>query len=112
MTATRQQAALQCAAVLDEKFFKAFSEPTRAAVFQQVVLLGDADIGAIAACLPQDRSVVSRHLQVLADAGVLTARKEGRRIFYTVNAPEIERRLTEMLELTRQLGAACNDCCA
>ena len=53
MTATRQQAALQCAAVLDEKFFKAFSEPTRAAVFQQVVLLGDADIGAIAACLPQ-----------------------------------------------------------
>jgi len=73
------------------------------------VLLGDADIGAIAACLPQDRSVVSRHLQVLADAGVLTAQKEGRRIVYTVNAAEIERRLVEMLELTRQLAAACDE---
>lgn len=105
----RQEAAQQCAAVLDERFFKAFSEPARAAVFQQVVLLGHADIGAIAACLPQDRSVVSRHLQVLADAGVLTARKEGRRVFYSVNTAEIERRLVEMLELTRQLAAAGGD---
>lgn len=112
MTSTRQQAAQQCAAVLDQKFFKALSEQSRAAVFQQVVLLGDADIGAIAERLPQDRSVVSRHLQVLADAGVLTARKEGRRIFYAVNAAEIERRLVEMLDLTRQLAVAGRNCCA
>ncbi len=101
-----QQAARQCAAFLDETFFKAFAEPARAAVFQQVVLRGHADIGAIAAGLPQDRSVVSRHLQVLADACMVTARKQGRRILYSANLPEIERRLATMLEVTRQLATA------
>lgn len=106
MTATRQQAAQHCAAVLDEKFFKALSDPARALVFQRVVLLGQADIGEIAEALPQDRSVISRHLKILADAGVLTAQKEGRRILYAVNPAEIEKRLLKMLELTRQLAAA------
>jgi len=112
-TLTREQAANQCAAVLDEKFFKAFSEPARAAAFREVVILGRADIGAIAERLPQDRSVVSRHLQVLAEARILRATREGRRTFYEVNAGEIERRLEEMLEITRLLrivgetGCAC-----
>jgi len=111
MKSIRKRAAKQCAEVFDEKFFKAFSEPARVTIFQQVVLLGDADIGAISECLPQDRSVVSRHLQVLANAGVLTARKEGRRVFYGVNASEIERQLVQMLELTRQLAAAGDGRC-
>ncbi len=106
MTSVREQAAKQCAAILGEKFFKAFSKPARAAVFQQVVLLGATDIGSIAENLPQDRSVVSRHLQVLADAGVLTARKQGRRVFYSVNVLEIEQRLQQMLEFTHQLAVA------
>lgn len=109
MKAKRQQAAQQCVAVLNEKFFKAFSDPTRIHVFQRVVLLGRADIGEIAESLPQDRSVVSRHLQVLANARVLKAHKEGRRILYTVNPTEIEKHLMQMLELTRQLAAVdCN----
>ena len=103
MTLTRKQAAGRCAAVLDEKFFKAFSEPARTAAFREVVLLGRADIGTIAARLPQDRSVVSRHLQVLADAGALRLTKDGRRIVYEVDAAEIERQLTQMLEITRLL---------
>ena len=104
---TRKQAARRCVAVLDEKFFKAFAEPARMAVFRELVLLGQADIGAIAERLPQDRSVVSRHLQILADAGVLHATKEGRRILYEVNGPEIVRKLEDMLEITRQLQPIC-----
>jgi DNA-binding transcriptional ArsR family regulator len=102
---TRKEAARRCAAVLDESFFKAFAEPARIAAFREVVLLGRADIGAIAARLPQERSVVSRHLQVLADAGALKAAKDGRRILYEVNADEIARRLEAMLAITRQLAA-------
>ena len=105
-TAMRNEAARACAATLDQKFFKAFSEPARVAAFREVVLLGRADIGAIAERLPQDRSVVSRHLQVLADADVLLATKDGRRTLYEVNAPGIARKLEEMLEVTRQLDAA------
>ena len=35
-------------------------------MLRQLILLGRADIGAIAARLPQDRSVVARHLHRLA----------------------------------------------
>ena len=104
MSITRKTAAHRCAAVLDEAFFKAFAEPARIAVFREVVLLGRADIGAIAERLPQDRSVVSRHLQVLADAGAVTSTKDGRRVLYQVDANEIARRLERMLEITRQLA--------
>ena len=100
----RREAASQCAAVFDQPFFKAFAEPARVAVFQQVVLLGRADVGTIAGRLPQDRSVVSRHLQVLAKAGILRPAREGRHMLYEVNVTEIEHQLMRMLEITRQLG--------
>jgi DNA-binding transcriptional ArsR family regulator len=68
--------------------------------------LGEADIGAIAERLPQDRSVVSRHLQVLAEADALRATRDGRHVLYEVNASAIARKLEEMLKITRQLEAA------
>ncbi len=106
MKSTPANAADCCAALLDSRFFKAFSEPARNDVFREVVLLGRADIGTIASRLPQDRSVVSRHLQKLTEAGAVRASRVGRRICYQVNVDEIERRLAEMLEITRQLRQA------
>ncbi len=106
MTLSREQAARQCAAIFDEKFFRAFSEPARAAVFREVVLHGRADIGTLARHLPQDRSVVSRHLQILAEAGALRTTKEGRHVFYEVDAGRIEHQLQQMLQITRCLRAA------
>jgi len=65
-------------------------------------------VGTIAERLPQDRSVISRHLQVLAEAGVLRPTKDGRRVFYEVNAEEIERQLMQVLAITRQLRACAS----
>ena len=106
MKLTRAQAAEQCAAIFDEKFFRAFAEPARTAVFREVVLHGRADVGSIAKRLPQDRSVISRHLQILAEAGALRAEKEGRHIFYEVDSARIERQLQQMLDITRCLRLA------
>lgn len=106
MKLTRAQAAEQCAAIFDEKFFKAFAEPARTAVFKEVVLSGRADIGSIAKRLPQDRSVISRHLRILAEAGALRAEKEGRHIFYQVDSTRIEQQLQQMLDITRCLRLA------
>jgi hypothetical protein len=63
---SRQEAARQCVAVFDTGFFKALCEPARIAVLRELILLGRADIAAIADRLPQDRSVIARHLQQLA----------------------------------------------
>lgn len=99
----REKAAEQCVSTLDTKFFRALCEPARVAVFRELVLLGRCDIGTLAERMPQDRSVISRHLQILADAGIITAERDGRHIFYSIALDEIARRLEEMLAFTHVL---------
>ncbi|MEQ1864196.1 MAG: transcriptional regulator [Micropepsaceae bacterium] len=106
MKVSRKDAARQCVAVFDTNFFKAFCEPSRIAVLQELILLGRSDIAGIAARLPQDRSVVTRHLQMLADARVVRAQKEGRHVFYQLDAPAVRRRLEEILATTKLLELA------
>lgn len=106
MKVSRKEAARQCVAVFDANFFKAFCEPARIAVLQELILVGRADIAGIADRLPQDRSVIARHLQMLADAGVVRAEKEGRHVFYQLDAPAVRRRLEEILATTKMLESA------
>jgi DNA-binding transcriptional ArsR family regulator len=98
-----EKAAEQCVSTLDTKFFKALCEPARVAVFRELVLLGRCDIATLSARMPQDRSVISRHLQILADAGIVRAARSGRHILYSIALDEIARRLEEMLKFTRAL---------
>jgi DNA-binding transcriptional ArsR family regulator len=103
---SRQEAARQCVAVFDTAFFKALCEPARIAVLQEVVLLGRADVATIAERRPQDRSVITRHLQQLAAAGIVVAEKEGRHVFYRVDAGAIAKRLENILAITHMLETA------
>ena len=110
MTVSREEAAKQCVAVFDTAFFKALCEPARIAVLQELVLLGRGDVAAIAECLPQDRSVIARHLQQLAAARIVRAEREGRHVFYCVDAASIAERLESILATTRLLESAMATC--
>jgi ArsR family transcriptional regulator, zinc-responsive transcriptional repressor len=102
----RQEAARRCVAVFDTRFFKALCEPARIAALRELILLGRADIGAIAAGLPQDRSVIARHLQQLATAQIVKAKREGRHVFYEIDAAAVAERLEGILAITRLLESA------
>jgi len=104
---SREQAADRALAMLDTALFRALCEPARIAILSELVRKGRSDIGAIAADLPQDRSVVSRHLQVLADAGVVVARRDGRHIFYELDGPRTCERLETILGELRRLAPYC-----
>ncbi len=106
MKITLEEAANQCVAVFDTVFFKALCEPSRIAVLQELVLLGRCDIATIAERVPQDRSVVARHLQLLAAAGIVKAERDGRHVFYQVDAHAIAERLEGILATTRFLEMA------
>ena len=106
MKVSRQEAARRCVAVFDTGFFKALCEPARIAVLRELILLGRGDIAAIAARLPQDRSVVARHLHQLAAAQIVTAEKEGRHVFYVIDAAGVAERLEGILAITRLLASA------
>ena len=106
MKVSRQEAARRCVAVFDTGFFKALCEPARIAVLRELILLGRGDIAAIAVRLPQDRSVVARHLHQLAAAHIVTAEKQGRHVFYQIDAAAVAGRLEGILAITRLLASA------
>lgn len=92
---------------LDGAFFKALCEPSRVAVLKRVMQLGRADIAEIAEGLPQERSVVSRHLQVLSEVGIVRAAKVSRQMFYEVDGAAVVTRLEDILQHMKSLAPFC-----
>jgi DNA-binding transcriptional ArsR family regulator len=106
-TPTRLQAANACLEVLDTDFFRALCEPARIQIFRQMVLLGRSDIGTIAKNLPQDRSVIARHLQLMERAGIVRAENEGRHSYYEIDGSAVSERIDGIANLVRALVPFC-----
>jgi len=71
-----------------------------------------ADIQTIAENMPQDRSVISRHLNLMQEAGILTCEKENRHMFYNVNGQPFIEKLVDITEKIRKcMNECCPDCC-
>ena len=93
------------AACLDPRLFRALCDPTRIAILARLAAIcGSATVNGIASCCPVDLSVVSRHLGVLRDAGIVAADKRGREVHYRVRFPELAHTL-------RGLADALEACC-
>lgn len=104
---TREQAAAQSFDAFNATFIKALTEPARVALVRELLLHGRLDVGSLAEKMPQDRSVVARHLQVLERAGLLRASKEGRHTFYEIDGEAVLHQLEELTELFRKLAPVC-----
>jgi ArsR family transcriptional regulator len=90
---------------LDPQVFKALADPMRIAILARVGQSGqELTVREVAECCPIDLSVVSRHLRMLREAGVVTARKQGKHVFYRLNAAELAR-------VFRSLADAVESCC-
>jgi DNA-binding transcriptional ArsR family regulator len=104
---TRKDAAEACIEVINTEFFRALCEPARVQIFSELVRLGRADIGTVAAGLPQDRSVIARHLQVMERAGLVQSETEGRHTFYDIDGPTLVTRVESIVSLIRSLVPIC-----
>jgi DNA-binding transcriptional ArsR family regulator len=104
---TRDDAALACIDIINTDFFRALCEPARVQIFSQLVRLGRSDIGTIAEALPQDRSVIARHLQLMERAGLVQSETEGRHTFYDINGQAVARRVESIANLIRSLIPIC-----
>jgi DNA-binding transcriptional ArsR family regulator len=63
--------------------FRAIGEPMRIRLLDQL-RDGEATVGELSAALAASQQNVSKHLAVLADAGILGRRKEGNRVYYRI----------------------------
>ncbi len=110
-TKKQVEIANQLVDVMDSKFFKSLSEPVRVQILKYLLLHGRTDIGTIAQDLPQDRSVISRHLNLMLEVGILTCEKESRHMYYSLNAAEFLNRFTSITDLVRRCVKECGPLC-
>ncbi len=86
-------------------FFRAMSDPTRLALLVQLAGCRRAcTVGELAECCPVDVSVVSRHLAILRDAGLLEATRRGKEVHYRV-------RYDIVTDTLRAVADAVEQCC-
>jgi DNA-binding transcriptional ArsR family regulator len=72
------------------------AEPTRLRLMWQLTA-GEYDVGTLAAALGVARPAASQHLAKLRLAGLVTARRDGRRVFYTAKGGHVRRLVAEVL---------------
>lgn len=92
--------------LIKPNFFKALSDPNRVALLVSLANRKCAcSVSEMAKCCPVDLSVVSRHLGILKQAGLVTTEKKGKEVFYTVKFPEIIKTLKNLAKAFR--SCAC-----
>jgi DNA-binding transcriptional ArsR family regulator len=99
--------AAACLDALDGAFLRALAEPARVAILRTLVTMGRADVGTIAAAVPGERSVTTRHLQILKDAGIVRATPQGRHTFYEIDGDSTLEQLERLTALLQALRATC-----
>ena len=104
---TRRTAAARCAGILDSGLFKALCEPVRIDLVRLLIARGRSDLSALAEELPQDTSVISRHLAVLHRAGVVRREKQGRHVYFELDGPELVERLEAIVAQLRRVVPFC-----
>lgn len=104
----RQQAAARCAGILDSDLFKALCEPVRIELVRLLIARGKSDLSALADELPQDASVISRHLALLHRAGLVRRERQGRHVLFELDGPALLARVEGIAE---QLRRAVPFCC-
>ena len=91
--------------LMETRFFKALGDANRVAILADLAAGGaPRSVSEIAERLPVDLSVVSRHLAMLREAGVLAANKRGKEVYYTV-------RYRGLAATLRSMAAAIDACC-
>ena len=68
--------------------FRTLGEPYRLRILQELEA-GEKSVGELVAALEGNQPNISKHLQVLFDAGLVGRRREGTSIFYAISDPMV-----------------------
>lgn len=94
---------------VDEDLWAAIGEPSRRRLLDVLLACGEATPTMLAARLPFSRQAVAKHLAVLESVGLVSRRRQGREVHYTVLAKRLEEAARTMAgvagEWNSRLGA-------
>ena len=83
-----------------DMLFKTLADPTRRAIFERLCREGEKTVAALTARAGVSQPVVSKHLGVLKQAGLVEGRHEGRNTHYRAQLGA----LTPLMDWTRQMA--------
>ena len=78
--------------------FKALSDPTRREIVR-LLRWGEKTAGELAEHFDMTKPSVSHHFSVLKQADLITSRREGQQIYYSLNTTVLEDLMTILLDL-------------
>ena len=78
------------------ELLKALAHPVRLCIVKGLLDRGECNVGNMQGCLGLPQSTISQNLAKLRVSGIVTARREGLEVFYSVEDPVI-RRLVQVL---------------
>lgn len=85
-----------------EQLWEAVGDPSRRRVLDLILARGAATPTMLAAELPVTRQAVSKHLAILARAGLVEAHRQGRETRYTVRPDRLSEAAAAMAEAAAQ----------
>ncbi|GEM_PF-3308041 len=96
--------------LFNHEIFKVLSQPIRIEILKVLAVGGPSDIQTIAENFSKDRSVISKHLKQMYEAGLLIKTKESRNIIYQVDGMEFLHKLEDVVDqLKSVLAFSCED---
>ena len=91
---------------MKDDFFQALSSPYRREIIR-LLKWRDLSAGQIAAQFDISQPSVSRHLEVLKNAGIVTSRRQANQVIYSLDLTAVQGMLVEILGLLGREEAGC-----
>lgn len=83
----------------EDRLLIAVADPVRRTIIDVVLDRGEASVATLSHSVPVTRQAVSKHLAVLERAGLVTPRRQGREVRYSVRIERVDEAARSMLQL-------------
>jgi ArsR family transcriptional regulator len=87
----------------EAEILNAMSHPARLEILE-LLRDGESCVCHIQAMLDQRQAYISQQLNILRQAGLITSRKEGLRVYYQISDPDLFRLLDQVKVILQKLG--------
>jgi DNA-binding transcriptional ArsR family regulator len=87
----------------EAEILNAMSHPARLEILE-LLRDGESCVCHIQAMLDQRQAYISQQLNILRQAGLITSRKEGLRVYYKINNPDLFDLLDQVQRILQKLG--------
>jgi DNA-binding transcriptional ArsR family regulator len=88
----------------DEEVWLAVADPSRRSLLELLINRGEATASGLASEVPFTRQAVAKHLAVLEKAQLVSSRRQGREVLFSVRPTQIDNAAQMMVNVGQSLG--------